>query len=285
MTALNKQALIAKIKKQTESFDTVVLKEGEANALVEALEAAEKRIAELEANKGKPVMFIDGDISASDAEKLAAVIREWDDAPAPVVPDEKPMPNPLKMYAIDAVAAIAEVRGWNACRSAMLQGTDGKPELTVWYGSMPETNGKTNWTAMLHRKGQHLWEGITIDRSEYPDRVRYEADRMRHLIGELPDEPDILSYDADAHSGYVKPGNSPVTPDGWIPVSERMPEREAEVQVYCADTKEQMVGYMERNEAEGWFRFASLPNGGGVYCKPTHWMPLPAAPQQEVNNG
>ncbi|WP_057064829.1 ead/Ea22-like family protein [Citrobacter freundii] len=42
----------------------------------ELLEAAEKRIAELEANKGKPVMFIDGDISASDAEKLAEVIRE-----------------------------------------------------------------------------------------------------------------------------------------------------------------------------------------------------------------
>ncbi|MDU1876205.1 MAG: hypothetical protein E6768_14900, partial [Citrobacter sp.] len=34
MTALNKQALIAKIKKQTESFDTVVLKEDEANALL-----------------------------------------------------------------------------------------------------------------------------------------------------------------------------------------------------------------------------------------------------------
>ncbi|HAU6297923.1 TPA: hypothetical protein JD836_14525 [Citrobacter freundii] len=32
----------------------------------------------------QPVMFIDGDISASDAEKLAAVIREWDDEPAPV---------------------------------------------------------------------------------------------------------------------------------------------------------------------------------------------------------
>ncbi|EOL0917017.1 DUF551 domain-containing protein [Escherichia coli] len=31
------------------------------------------------------------------------------------------MPNPLKMYAVDAVAAIAEVRGWNACRAAMLQ--------------------------------------------------------------------------------------------------------------------------------------------------------------------
>lgn len=31
------------------------------------------------------------------------------------------MPNPLNMYAVDAVAAIAEVRGWNACRAAMLQ--------------------------------------------------------------------------------------------------------------------------------------------------------------------
>ncbi|HAU6299707.1 TPA: ead/Ea22-like family protein, partial [Citrobacter freundii] len=48
MTALNKQALIAKIKKQTESFDTVVLKEDEANALLDELEAAEKRNAELQ---------------------------------------------------------------------------------------------------------------------------------------------------------------------------------------------------------------------------------------------
>ncbi len=45
--------------------------------------------------------------------------------PAPVsVPDEKPMPNTLSMYAMDAVAVIAEVRGWNACRAAMLQGDD-----------------------------------------------------------------------------------------------------------------------------------------------------------------
>ncbi|MGY9341478.1 hypothetical protein ACTM7U_17765 [Citrobacter braakii] len=42
--------------------------------------------------------------------------------PAPVVPDEKPMPEASKMHAIDAVAAIAEVRGWNACRAAMLNG-------------------------------------------------------------------------------------------------------------------------------------------------------------------
>jgi hypothetical protein len=75
--------------------------------------------------------------------------------------------------------------------------------LTVWYGSMPESNGKTNWTAILH-KGD-IASGMTIDRSEYPDRVRYAADHVRWLIGELTEEPWILDYDADKHSGYVPP--------------------------------------------------------------------------------
>ncbi|MGN9653058.1 ead/Ea22-like family protein [Klebsiella pneumoniae] len=40
-TDITELALIAKIKKQTENFDTVVLKEAEANAMVEALEKAQ----------------------------------------------------------------------------------------------------------------------------------------------------------------------------------------------------------------------------------------------------
>ncbi|MGU7182351.1 ead/Ea22-like family protein, partial [Salmonella enterica subsp. enterica serovar Idikan] len=48
-------------------------------ALLDELEAAVRRIAELEATQGKPVMFIDGDISPADAEKLAAVIREFNE--------------------------------------------------------------------------------------------------------------------------------------------------------------------------------------------------------------
>ncbi|ALU54412.1 hypothetical protein AU361_13210 [Klebsiella pneumoniae] len=42
MTDITELALIAKIKKQTENFDTVVLKEWEALALVEALEKAQR---------------------------------------------------------------------------------------------------------------------------------------------------------------------------------------------------------------------------------------------------
>lgn len=122
------------------------------------------------------------------------------------------------------------------------------------------------------------------------DAFQKLSDALDEIENTLPtedvDRPDVfLAWSAmprAALKSILQDGNSPVTPDGWIPVSDRMPERDVDVQVYCADKKEQMVGYMERNEAEGWFRFASLPNGGGVYCKPTHWMPLPAAPLQEA---
>lgn len=84
-----------------------------------------------------------------------------------------------------------------------------QPVLTVWEGTMPESNGKSNFTAVLTRKDlsgiESISAGITIARSEYPDRVRYEADRMRFLIGELDQKPFILDYDADKHSGYVYP--------------------------------------------------------------------------------
>lgn len=84
-----------------------------------------------------------------------------------------------------------------------------QPALTVWYGSMPESNGRENWTAILGRKDApdfdlHI-DGFCFHRSEYPDRARYEADEMRWIIGELAERPDILAYDETKHSGYAAP--------------------------------------------------------------------------------
>jgi hypothetical protein len=73
-------------------------------------------------------------------------------------------------------------------------------ELQVWYGAMPESNGRTNWTAILHRGD--LVEGYTLARSEYPDRVRYDADCVHSIISG-GERPDILQYDGDACSGWT----------------------------------------------------------------------------------
>ena len=96
------------------------------------------------------------------------------------------------------------------------------PKLAVWYGAMPESNGRTNWTAILHT-GDNA-EGFTIDRSEYPDRVRYEADRVRYLIGDLDVQPWITDYDADKHSGYVEPA-APTPTDASITACALMIQR------------------------------------------------------------
>ena len=81
-----------------------------------------------------------------------------------------------------------------------------QPKLQVWFGSMPESNGKTNWTAILH--SGDFTDGIQLERSEYKDRVRYEADRARYLIGELTERPCILDYDSQLkESVHIKSGN------------------------------------------------------------------------------
>ena len=63
-------------------------------------------------------------------------------------------------------------------------------------------------------------------------------------------------------------GNSPVIPDTWIPVSERMPERGDYLVTDGSDFDVQMFNGEEFIPGFVW------------EDKITHWMPLPAAPQE-----
>ena len=129
------------------------------------------------------------------------------------------MPRNLNRLKRDASAIIGELTTvfWpdeitNAQREAvektvdiiteLLESVSENPAVKVRYLSMPESNGKENWTAILCRADGDIVDGVTLDRSEFPDRVRYAADRARYVIGELKDRPRILDYDADKHSGW-----------------------------------------------------------------------------------
>jgi hypothetical protein len=63
----------------------------------------------------------------------------------------------------------------------------------------------------------------------------------------------------------------------WISVNDSLPEFDVDVQVYCTDTKEQMVGFISEKLPHGLFQFAEY-RGTKVVCEPTHWMPLPEPP-------
>ncbi|WP_323115301.1 ead/Ea22-like family protein [Klebsiella variicola] len=77
MTNITELALIAKIKKQLENFDTVILKEGEALALVEALEKAQQRIAsQREYYEG---VIADGGKRIDNLESFRTAYMEWGD--------------------------------------------------------------------------------------------------------------------------------------------------------------------------------------------------------------
>ncbi|EFH3041262.1 DUF551 domain-containing protein [Escherichia coli] len=89
----------------------------------------------------------------------------------------------------------------------------------------------------------------------------------------------------DAEPNFDVNGNSPVTPDGWISCSERMPNDKQ--YVWCWGKS---YGWTECNTFEGYYDWsrnkwwAVTDDGEEPASKVTHWMPLPEPPQ-EVNRG
>ena len=183
--------------------------------------------------------------------------------PAPVVPEEKPMPNPLSMYAVDAVAAIAEVRGWNACRAAMLHGAEPvsqtyKSQHTQFeqVADLYEMQFDDGRTCAFHTDAQKAAQWLqACDGNRVQEYVKLE--RLRNALS----------------------GNYPVTPDGWISCSERMPKGYADVLV----TDGEHVEVKWWDESGYWNSWTEL-NSDIFADEITHWMPLPEPPQ-EVNRG
>ncbi|HBM2003527.1 TPA: DUF551 domain-containing protein [Escherichia coli] len=93
-------------------------------------------------------------------------------------------------------------------------------------------------------------------------------------------EPVSQAYKLNALAG-----NSPVTPDGWISCSERMPNDKQ--YVWCWGKS---YGWTECDTFEGYYDWsrnkwwAVTDDGEEPASKVTHWMPLPEPPQ-EVNRG
>lgn len=65
---------------------------------------------------------------------------------------------------------------------------------------------------------------------------------------------------------------------GWIPVSERLPDKNGWYMVYTKNK-----GDIARRTNKAQFYYQSWHGNGGRWDNVTHWMPLPEPPQEEDN--
>ncbi|EFK3122238.1 TPA: DUF551 domain-containing protein [Escherichia coli] len=157
--------------------------------------------------------------------------------PAPVVPEEKPMPNPLSMLEREITQLIgdaqeATVTGYELIAEAwrLMDGQD--PKTSDWH---------SNASKYLN---SNIVEKVDDDRIEAVKAV------LRRLAG-----------------------NYPVTPDGWISCSERMPAQDDWILIYSKHG-EYMAGQVQEEYVE-------LSDGTLSWLgNALFWMPLPEPPQE-----
>ncbi|XUU78888.1 DUF551 domain-containing protein (plasmid) [Salmonella enterica subsp. enterica serovar Infantis] len=174
-------------------------------------------------------------------------------APEPVVPESISVRQAISaLESADCVTTIGQAykMGWNACRAAMLQ------------GSQPVSNCDE-------------LQVIGWLRSDYNSDDKRDPNAPLFMLGRNdPSETWGVKY-------MPLTGNSPVTPDGWISCSERMPDNDESKPIAIFTGKCLGQGmFVATYDDDGFFDYWEGMEIIGV----THWMPLPEPPQ-EVNRG
>ncbi|MBA1129837.1 DUF551 domain-containing protein [Escherichia coli] len=181
----------------------------------------------------------------------ADVIPVYAAPPVPVVPEEKPMPNALSMLEREITQLIgdaqeATVTGYELIAEAwrLMDGQD--PKTSDW-----------------HSKASKYLNSNIVEKVD-DDRIEAVKAVLRRLAG-----------------------NYPVTPDSWISCSERMPDSNCLYlcwgTYFEGDEPDYIPAYFFVHKTNGWTEWQPVEDD----CNPreviiTHWMPLPAAPKQEV---
>ncbi|END0701774.1 TPA: DUF551 domain-containing protein [Escherichia coli] len=180
--------------------------------------------------------------------------------PVPVVPAALPENDDEDGHDIDylepsEVYSLGRTAGWNACRAAMLHGAE---PVSQTY-NLPE-----------------LIEGMEVS----IDVSTCDADLGNRYFGTVTEALELdtakngyILLVQDAEPNFDVNGNSPVTPDGWISCSERMPAQDDWILIYSKHG-EYMAGQVQGEYVElsdgtlSWL-------GNALY-----WMPLPEPPQE-----
>lgn len=191
------------------------------------------------------------------------------------VPD---MATPQSMRAMfchldDSECAIA-ADVWNACRAAMLQGAENVESPTTMH------------TAPALDSSPKIAESTSGNSPVIPDGLRLALSNAGIAA---PESDEMLAATCEKYIQSLvtwvkdrKPFRSAVIPDSWVACSERMPE--VGVKVLCFPVNDEPIHATYNGQV--WLQDISWstsdePIDNVISCNVFHWMPLPAAPQQE----
>ncbi|HDP7738833.1 TPA: DUF551 domain-containing protein [Escherichia coli] len=193
--------------------------------------------------------------------------------PAPVVPEEATPENVemlsgyVSTYKLTDSERDIAAEIWNACRTAML------------HSAEPASNHEELPLDYLQGQKDGLEWAAQLAEANHPQTGDWLYDDPLELAKAIRKGPDMPEFD----------GPTPVTPDGWISCSERMPEMgERQCYVLAADFKNNYPPNIPNTQVGvygDWFNDGNptWDDGGGedLYLKEvTHWMPLPEPPQE-----
>lgn len=195
----------------------------------------------------------------------------WKTEPAPVsVPDAMEMDDDF-----DSAFEHGKAVGWNAYRAAMLAAPAVQAEQTKlligWRTTdyTEETSDPEmakNWAAVVGVLP--VFEGDINTRLQ---AEQLSVDTLANVLRNAPVAP--------CDSQGKKRDKSPAIPDGWIPVSERMPD-ETQPVIVVADggvVQRTIYQFCDGVWIDWYEQYDEVPHDAF-----THWMPLPAAPKQEA---
>ncbi|HFD8386532.1 TPA: DUF551 domain-containing protein [Escherichia coli] len=208
--------------------------------------------------------------------------------PAPVVPEEATPENVemlsgyVSTYKLTDSERDIAAEIWNACRAAMLQSgnfRENKNSSTNNFREIAETS--TNYPAIPSEVLSAILKVARI-RADFDD---FDGDRRG--IGDCLDEAEqelivtINKYASQLAAEPIAPNDVreqtaipqvPVTPDGWISCSERMPPQDDWILIYSKHG-EYMAGQVQGEYVE--LSDGTLSWLGNVLF----WMPLPEPPK------
>lgn len=257
MTTITKERLLT-IKEWRETYgpgSNVVLPAEEAEELARiALASLEAEPVAWLLSGGGAKNNVSFDSGNAYADPLREVTPLYTAPPAPVsVPAAMEIDDDF-----DSAFEHGKAVGWNAYRAAMLQAepVSNSDELPLDY--LQGHKDGLEWAAQL-AEANHPQTGDWL----YDDKID-----LARAIRKGPDMPTVQG------------GSSPVTPDGWISCSERMPDTKTAVLVARefdrkGDWRMKWATYIpgHPDANDGWI----IPGASWI---PSHWMPLPEPPQE-----